>query len=129
MAQLPLVVVSALGFAYDPTIVLNMESANGEIDPTLGLARNVPFRFGDITVYCQVHVVRHAAFDMLMGRPFDVLTSSIVRNYNNESQTITIHCPNSGLVSTIPTLPRQPPKYRLSQDFRQSMSRVTPEEI
>lgn len=69
----------ALGFAYDPTIALNMESANGEINLTLGLARNVPFHFGDITVYCQVHVVRHAAFDMLMRRPFDVLTFSIVR--------------------------------------------------
>ena len=60
-------VCHALGFSYDPSIVLQMQSANGDVDPTLGLACNVPFKFGDITVYCQVHVVRHAAYDVLMG--------------------------------------------------------------
>jgi len=31
-----------LRLAYDPTIVLNMQSANGEVDQSLGLAHNVP---------------------------------------------------------------------------------------
>jgi len=31
-----------LGLAYDPSVVLNMQSANGEVDQSLGLARNVP---------------------------------------------------------------------------------------
>jgi hypothetical protein len=31
-----------LGLIYDPTIQLNMQLANGEIDRSLGLARNVP---------------------------------------------------------------------------------------
>ena len=106
-------VCHALGLSYDPSIVLNMQSANGEVDPTLGLARNVPFRLGDITLYFQVHVVRQAAYDLLMGRPFDVLTASIVRNYNNAEQTVTIHCPNTGRVTTIPTLPRRPPQFRM----------------
>jgi hypothetical protein len=30
-----------LGLIYDPTIQLNMQSANGEIDRSLGLARNI----------------------------------------------------------------------------------------
>jgi hypothetical protein len=40
-----------LGLAYDPTIVLNMQSANGEVDQSLGLACNVPIQIGDMTLY------------------------------------------------------------------------------
>ena len=52
---------------YDPSIILNMQSANGTIDPSLGLARNVPFLIGDLTFYMQVHVIRNPAYDILLG--------------------------------------------------------------
>jgi hypothetical protein len=108
-----------LALAYDPSIVLHMESANGSVDPSLGLARNVPFLIGPITVYLQVHVIRSPAYDILLGRPFDVLTESIVRNFKNEDQTITVHDPNSGRVATIPTVGRGPPKIlKKQQVFR-----------
>ena len=64
-----------LELIYDMTIVLNMQSANGEIDQLLGLAQNVPFTFGDLTIHLQVHVIRSPAYDILLGQPFDVLTS------------------------------------------------------
>jgi hypothetical protein len=99
-------VCHALGLCYDPTIILNMQSANGEVDKSLGLARNVPCRMDTITLYLQVHIIRAAAYDILLGRPFDVLTRSTVTNYPNEDQTITIHDPNSGRTVTIPTLER-----------------------
>ncbi|KAJ7026684.1 hypothetical protein C8F04DRAFT_1267896 [Mycena alexandri] len=38
-----------LGLMYDPRIVLQMQSANGSINPSLGLSRNVLFLIGDIT--------------------------------------------------------------------------------
>jgi hypothetical protein len=97
-----------LALAYNPSIVLHMESANGSVNPSLGLARNVPFLIGPITVYLQVHVIRSPAYDILLGRPFDVLTESIVRNFKNEDQTITVHDPNSEQVATIPTIGRGP---------------------
>jgi len=100
-----------LALIYDPTIILNMQSANGEIDKSLGLARNVPFCFGDVTVYLQVHIIRSPAYDILLGRPFDVLTQSVVRNFANEDQTITIHDPNTGLNSTVPTFARGTRRY------------------
>jgi len=100
-----------LALPYDPTIILNMQSANGAIDPSLGLARNVPFHIGDLTFYMQVHVIRNPAYDILLGRPFDVLTESIVKNYRNEDQTITVHDPNSERIATIPTIPRGPPRF------------------
>lgn len=103
----------ALGLHYDPSIILNMQSANGTVDSSLGLARNVPFRIGDIVIYLQVHVIREAAYDILLGRPFDVLTASVIRNYHNEDQTITLHCPNSGATATVPTFARGSARFRM----------------
>jgi hypothetical protein len=100
-----------LGLIYDPSIVLNMQSANGEVDQSLGLARNVPMTLGEITLYVQIHVIRSPAYDILLGRPFDILTESVVRNFANEDQTITIRDPNSGLRATIPTMPRGRPRH------------------
>jgi hypothetical protein len=88
-----------LGLHFDPTIQVNMESANGEVDRSLGLARNVACNMGGITLYFQIHVIRKPAYDILIGRPFDVLTKSIIRNYSNEDQTITIIDPNSDRVA------------------------------
>jgi len=110
-----------LGLAYDPSIILNMESANGNINPSLGLARNVPFQIAKLTFYLQVHIIHSPAYDVLLGRPFDILTESIVRNFANEDQTITIRDPNTGTRATIPTLPRTRKVHRCphmrKQDF------------
>lgn len=97
----------SLGLVYDPTIRLNMESANGSLDWSLGLSRNVPFLIGEITLYMQVHVIRSPAYDILLGRPFDILTESVVKNFANEDQTITITDPNSDQQITIPTFARK----------------------
>lgn len=105
-------VCHALGLSYDPSLQITLQSANSTVDHSLGLCRNVPFSVGDITVYLQVHVIRDTAYDILLGRPFDVLTASVVKNYNNEDQTITIRCPNTNRMSTVPTLPRGLPRFR-----------------
>jgi hypothetical protein len=101
-----------LSLVYDPTIKLNMQSANGTVDQSLGLARNVPFLIGGLTFYMQVHIIRAPAYDILLGRPFDVLTQSVIQNFSNEEQTITITDPNTGRTATVPTSPRQPPRFR-----------------
>jgi hypothetical protein len=109
-----------LSLVYDPAIKLNMQSANGNTDWSLGLARNVPFTIGAITLYMQVHIIRSPAYDILLGRPFDILTESIVRNFANEDQTVTITDPNTGQRYTIPTFPRGRGHASkiASQDFR-----------
>ena len=99
-------VSNALALPYDPTVRLNMVSANGGIDQSLGLAHNVPFLVGDIVLYLQVHVLRAPAYDILLGRPFDVLTQSVVRNFSDENQTVTILDPNTGRKATVPTIQR-----------------------
>jgi hypothetical protein len=100
-----------LGLPYDPSIRMNLTSANGEVDRSLGLARNVPCHIGDITLFLQIHIVRKPAYDILLGRPFDVLTESTVQNFRDENQTITIRDPNSHRRVTIPTVPRGKPRH------------------
>ncbi len=104
-------VCHALGLAYDPRVRLEMQSANGDVDNSLGLAHNVPVRFGSIVIYLQFHVIRSPAYDVLLGRPFDVLTSSVFRTNPDGSQTVTLHDPNSDLTTTIPTIRRSDPEF------------------
>ena len=85
-----------LGVAWDPDITVQMQSANNTLERTLGLAKNVPFLFGTITVYLQVHVVENAAYEVLLGRPFDIVTESVVRNAKDGSQSLTLTDPNTG---------------------------------
>jgi hypothetical protein len=95
-----------LTLIYDPSIVLKMQSVNGEVDQLLRLARNIPMQIGNITLYVQIHIIHNPTYNILLGRPFDVLTESIIWNYANEDQTITILDLNSGRQATMPTLPR-----------------------
>jgi hypothetical protein len=85
-----------LALIYDPSIVLNMQSANGEVNQSLGLARNVPMQIGEITLYVQIHIIRNLAYNILLGQPFNILMESIIWNYANEDQTIMILDPNLG---------------------------------
>ena len=106
-----------LGVSYDPEVILHMLSANGAVDSSLGLARNVPFTIGNLTFYMQVHVIRSPAYEILLGRPFDVLTQSIVRNFANEDQTITVHDPNTCRTITIPTSPRRSSRTKHDEEI------------
>jgi len=108
-----------LGLAYDPSIRIPLQSANGGIDESLGLARNVPCEVGTITLYMQIHIIRDPAYDILLGRPFDVLTESTVKNYRNEAQTVMIFDPNSTRSCAIPTIPRATKRRKVvREDFR-----------
>ena len=100
-----------LAITYDPTFCISMQSVNGELDMLLGLARNVPFKIGPITFYLQAHVIDSIAYDILLGQSFDILTESVIRNFTNEDQTITIHNPNTGQHVTVPTLARGARKH------------------
>lgn len=95
-----------LGITYDPDIQILMQSANGQVEKTLGLAKDVAFRFGDIIVYLQVHILRQAPYQVLLGRPFDVVTASTVQTQRDGSQEITIKDPRGNERITIPTLAR-----------------------
>jgi len=88
---------------WDPDVTINMQSANGQISRTCGLAKNVPFSFGEVTVYLQVHVVDNPPYKILLGRPFDVLTESRITNSAEGTQMIVITDPNTKHRATLPT--------------------------
>lgn len=92
--------------SWDPDVVVYMLSANKGVVKSLGLAKNVPFLFGEITVYLQVHIIKDPAYDVLLGRPFDTLTRSEIKNDKEGGATIKIHDPNTQKKSIIPTYGR-----------------------
>lgn len=95
-----------LGLTWDPQVTLGVESANKQVERSLGLARNVPFRFGEIVLYLQVHIIRDPAYRVLIGRPFSVVGATAVKNDADGGQMVVITCPNTGKQATIPTYPR-----------------------
>ncbi|KAG6894670.1 hypothetical protein C0992_005174 [Termitomyces sp. T32_za158] len=91
-------IANKLGIIYNPTIHLNMQSANSTIDRSLGLAKNVECMTGDLTFYLQIHILRSPTYDILLGRPFDVLARSVVKTLSNDETTLTIMDPNMGIL-------------------------------
>jgi hypothetical protein len=89
-------VATMLQVTWDPDITVHMESANKALEKTLGLAKNVPFVFGPITVYLQVHVIEKVAYKVLLGRPFDTITESEIKNSMDGSQSLTLTDLNTG---------------------------------
>ncbi|KAG6872068.1 hypothetical protein C0995_013376 [Termitomyces sp. Mi166 len=94
-------IVHQMGLVYDSTVMLNMQSANGMIDQSQGLARNVPCTIVGLTIYLQVHIISQPAYDILLGKPFNVLTHSIVRTLSANETVSTITNPNGVLTANI----------------------------
>ncbi|KIM46614.1 hypothetical protein M413DRAFT_16383 [Hebeloma cylindrosporum] len=103
------VVANRLNIAYDPTVIIHMQSANKQVELTMGLAKNVPFAFDSITLYLQVHIIKDPAYKVLLGRPFDALATTEVKNALDGGQSITITDPNSGQRITMATHSRGKP--------------------
>jgi len=106
-------VAKSLELTWDPDTVIRMQSSNGGLNTTRGLARNVPFKFGDIVLYLQVHIVDNAPYQVLLGRPFDMLASTKVSTDGDDTE-IEITCPNTKRRVTIPTFRRgtyRPPRH------------------
>ena len=82
-----------------------MVSVNGSIDQALRLACNVPFLVSNITLYLQIYILHAPSYDILLGHPFNILTQSIIYNYTDKNQIITIIDLNIGQKATILTIP------------------------
>jgi len=102
-----------LAVSWDPDIKIQMQSANKMVEETLGLTKNVPFIFGDIT---EVHILMDPAYKVLLGRPFDVLTESMVHNHRDGGQMVIVTDPNTRRC-VLPTYERgRPPNILQSVD-------------
>ncbi len=106
IVSMALTVAEELGIPWDPDAQIYMQSANGQLKKSAGLARNVCFLFGDIPIYLQVHIIDQPAYKVLLGRPFDILTESRIDNKGDGTQTLTIKDPNGTRRCVIPTQAR-----------------------
>lgn len=106
IVSMALSIAEELSIPWDPDVQIYMQSANGQLKKSAGLARNVAYIFGDLTLYLQVHIIDQPAYHVLLGRPFEILTESTIQNRRDGSQTLTIRDPNSERRQTIPTVPR-----------------------
>lgn len=115
-----------LKISWDTNVTVEMESANRTLEKTLGLARNVPLNFGHIVVYLQVHIIKQPAYKVLLGRPFDSVTESLVKNERDGSQVLVLTDPYTGERCSINTYERgkQPEVLDepLNRDFQFSMN-------
>ena len=97
---------------------IDMEVATGCTTKTLGLVENLAVRIAGITFYLQVHVVEHAPFRFLLGRPFSSLAKCIRDDSWDGTSSLTITDPNDvNCVKTIPTLVRRHPQSQHLDSF------------
>lgn len=99
-------VATRLGLTWDPNVKIHMQSANGQINQTLGLARNVCFTLGGLSIFLQVHIIQDPPYNVLLGRPFDVLTKMTVKNDADGGQKLLVTDPNSERQVVLPTYRR-----------------------
>lgn len=118
--------LAELGIGWNPKTTIYMQAANGQLEQSLGMARNVPFCFGTLTVYLQVHVFEKPPYEVLLGRPFDTLTESVASSKRDGSVTITLHDPNSDEVVSVPTFERGKRKPLLQRNSKTGRDKLTP---
>lgn len=94
------------GLNWDPNFRINMESASNHVEKTLGLARNVRFAVGGLNLFLQVHILDNPPYRVLLGRPFETLTSAITKTKIDGSSEIVLTDPNSKEVAVVPTYKR-----------------------
>uniref|UniRef100_A0A0W0GFI4 Aspartic peptidase DDI1-type domain-containing protein n=1 Tax=Moniliophthora roreri TaxID=221103 RepID=A0A0W0GFI4_MONRR len=94
-------IAKSLDLTWDPNTVICMQSSNSGLNSMQGLARNVPFKFGEIVLYLQVHIVNGALYQVLLGRPFNTLANTKVLN-NGEDTKLELTCPNTKRRVTLP---------------------------
>ncbi|ESK88916.1 hypothetical protein Moror_13227 [Moniliophthora roreri MCA 2997] len=95
-------ITKSLDLTWDPDMVIHMQSLNSGLNSMWGLARNVPFKFEEIVLYLQVHIVNDAPYQVLLGRPFNTLANTKVLN-NREDTELELMCPNTKRRVTLPT--------------------------
>jgi len=86
--------------------VMDMESAHSSVESTLGLLKNFPLTIGPCTFYLQIQVAHNLSCDLLLGRPFFMLTGSYTQDNYGGSQHLVLNDVNTGQKIRVPTRAR-----------------------
>jgi hypothetical protein len=97
-----------LGVPLHSERVLHMESSHGTIAPTLGQIKNFPIQIGPCTFRVQMQVADKLPCEVLIGRPFFMLTGSQTIDHPHGAQDLILNDPNTGERIIVPTKERVP---------------------
>lgn len=96
-----------LGISWDPALKIGLQSSNKSVATTSGMARNVPFDCGNgVVAFVQLHIVKDAAYKLLLGRPFLSVMTANSASRPNGMHTLALTDPNNAQQIVIPTYPR-----------------------
>jgi hypothetical protein len=101
-----------LGTPIRSDLVMNMESSHSTIETTVGVLKNFPVTIGPCTFYLQVQVSENLPCDVMMGRPFFMLTRAVTMDHPDGTQDLVLHDPNTGDEITLPTQQRDRKKKK-----------------
>jgi hypothetical protein len=116
----------SLGIAWHPDITINMQSAQGHVERTLGLARNVLFDFDGLKFLIQLHIINDPPYKVLLGRPFEIVSASNIKNETTGDQTITLTDPRNGNKLVVPTFDRGKPPDKMRKAAKQEADQSFP---
>src|SRR5882724_7507334 len=102
--------------------VMFMESANGQSNATMGSIPSICFSIGEVSLYCQVQVIKEAPFKCLLGLPFMCLASTKCQEFPDRSTHLLLMDPNTGASITVLTHTKRscgdrPPPCNHTGDF------------
>jgi hypothetical protein len=97
-----------VGANINASRILQMEGANGATNWTLGCAEFLPMRAGDVAFEVHAHVVEHAPFRLLLGRPFQHALLCRIEDLPNGDVEVSVADPsNPARRINIPSRPRR----------------------
>jgi len=82
--------------SWDPSLSIQMQSANRSLSRICRLAKNILFTLGGVTVLLQIYVIDTVPYIVLLGQPFDTIIKSRIVNNKEGNQTVCIICLNTG---------------------------------
>ena len=94
------------GLSLNPDTASVVEAANSSKSHTLGAIPEVTMTIGDVDLAVHVHVVEEAPFEVLLGRPFFVLTACETKDAEDGGQVLKIRDPWQGKTALVPTRDR-----------------------
>ena len=88
-------IVQSLGVDVNYQRLIEMEGANGATNWTVGCAENLTLQVGDVSFKVHAHIVEHASFGLLLGRPFQQASLCRFEDLPNGEVEISVRDPTN----------------------------------
>src|SRR5882724_1375062 len=86
-----------LGMPMKHKQVMFMELANGQPNMTMGTIHSLCFSIREVSLHCQVQVIKEAPFECLLNLPSTCLASTKCQEFLDRSTHILLTDPNTGM--------------------------------